>query len=335
MRLEIRHWCSHLNMLVFSLLYHCEENNIEFDFYINSTVAWNSAILYFNNQEIYFDYSDDSVFIENPEKFDCYFKRSLLINDFCSNVYPLNFQVNYSYKAFKLLSKFGFKELLNKSNRVELFRAVDYFGFFTNSSHNVKDIRKFPKEVRDNKGKVIFYTRLWNPENNTDVYEKERRRIQNNFRIESCRIIKNNFENARVGLLPDVLSSKLAPDLLLDKNKTSINGYFRVLRNSDIGIADDGLKDTPGWKIGEYLLHGKAVITTPLNIVTENFEEHVNFEKLSTRSSFEELPGKIDYLLKNKKYLDMGCNNLEWSDEYLHPKNYIKRILSVIGLNSK
>ena len=102
------------------------------------------------------------------------------------------------------------------------------------------------------------------------------------------------------------------------------------MSNYNIGIADDGLKDTPGWKIGEYLLFGKAVITTPLNIALDNFDEHVNYEKLTTRSFYLELPDKIESLLKDKRYLEMGNNNKTWSDEYLHPKNYIQRILAVV-----
>ncbi|MCV9931233.1 hypothetical protein OIU80_02985 [Flavobacterium sp. LS1R47] len=103
-----------------------------------------------------------------------------------------------------------------------------------------------------------------------------------------------------------------------------------MLNNYNICIADDGLKDTPGWKIGEYLLFGKAVITTPLNIDLDNFNEHINYEKLCNRSSYLELPEKIEYLLDGKKYLKMGEDNLMWSEIYLHPKNYIQRILSII-----
>jgi hypothetical protein len=329
MRLEIHHWTPHHNMIIFSCLYFCEENNIEFDIQINPKISWNGAILYLKNKTFYFDYSDDTSFLDGPNKYDYYLKRSLKIIDANRNVYPLNLQVNYSYKSLKLLSKLDLNVLLNKANRIEIIRALDYFNAFTNSSHNAMDVRKLPKRALDNGGEVIFYTRLWNPDNHIDRYEKERRRLQNEFRIASCRIIKKNFEKASVGLFPDGLSSKSAPDLLLDVKKTSIKEYFSMLRQSDIGIADDGLKDTPGWKIGEYLLFGKAVITTPLNIALENFHEHANYEKLSSRSSYLELPDKIEYLLKDKKYLEMGHNNLKWSDEYLHPKNYIKRILSV------
>ncbi len=329
MRLEIHHWTPHHNMIVFSCFYFCEGNNIEFDIQMNPKVSWNGAILYFDNKTFYLDYSDDTLFLDNPKKYDYYLKRSLQINDLNENIYPLNLQVNYSYNALKILKKFGIKQLLNEANRIEIIRAIDYFNAFTNSSHNAMDVRKLSRTVNDNNGKIIFFTRLWNPDNHIDIDEKERRRLQNEFRIESCRTIKKNFENSSVGLFPDVLSSKLAPDLLLDVKKTSIKKYFGTLKKCDIGIADDGLKDTPGWKIGEYLLFGKAVITTPLNVVIENFEEHKNYEILSSRSSYLELPGKIEYLLHEKKYLEMGNNNLKWSDEYLHPKNYINRILAL------
>jgi hypothetical protein len=295
---------------------------------MNPNVSGTGAILHFNNHTYYFDYSDDTKFLDNPEKYAFYFKRSLREKDSKLNVYPLNLQANYSYKSLGLLFKFKIKDLVHKSNRIEIIRSLDLFNVFTNYSHNAMDVRKLPKGVNDNNGKVIFYTRLWNPDNHIDTDEKERRKLQNEFRIESCRIIKKNFENVSVGLFPDSLSSKLAPDLLLDVKNTSLKRYFGIIRQSDIGIADDGLKDTPGWKIGEYLLFGKAVITTPLNTTIENFQEHTNYEKLSGRSAYIELPEKIEYLLKDKKYLEMGNNNLQWSENYLHPKNYIKRILS-------
>ncbi|MFZ2432371.1 MAG: hypothetical protein WAW57_14630, partial [Lutibacter sp.] len=196
--------------------------------------------------------------------------------------------------------------------------------------HNAEDVRKLPKTIKDNNGSLIYYTRLWNPDNHYDIEEKERRKLQNEFRIEACRIIKKNFNNVFIGLYPDFFTYKVAPDILLDSKKTSKKEYFNRLNKCDIGIADDGLKDTPGWKIGEYLLFGKAVITTPLNISLENFQENINYEKLSTRSSYLELPDKIQNLLKDKKYLEVGHNNLKWSEEYLHPKNYIKRILSIV-----
>ena len=102
------------------------------------------------------------------------------------------------------------------------------------------------------------------------------------------------------------------------------------MKQFDIGIADDGLKDTPGWKIGEYLLFGKAVITTPLSVALNDFKEGVHYEMVSNRSAYHELPDKIQGLLTNKKYMDMASANKDWSDKYLHPNSYIQRILSIV-----
>jgi len=329
MKLEIPKWTSHHNMLIYSVMYHCEEQNLDFDIVFNNKVVTGGAVLHINGRKIFFDYSDNILFIDNPDKYNFYFKRSLLQVDYKKNVYPLNFQVNFSYKSLQLLLKFGFKDLINNKNRIEVVRAVDYFNLGTNLSHNAMDVRGLPNQVKDNGGMVIFHTRLWDASNHSDSEEKQRREIQNEFRIEACRIIKNNFKNSSVGIFSDALSQKKAPDLLLDLKKTSKKEYFNSLLKADIGIADDGLKDTPGWKIGEYLLFGKAIVSTPLNVVIEDFNEHVNYEKLSARNAYNELPEKIENLLNEKRYLKMRHNNFIWSSQNLHPKNYIKRILSI------
>ena len=329
MRLEIPYWSSHHNMLLYSLFYYCEGNKIEFELYFNTTLPVNGALLYFKNISVFFDFSDDTIFIGDPKLFQFYFNRSLLESNFI-NVYPLNFQVNLSYKALGFIQKLKIKDIINNKNRIEIVRAIDYFNRLTNLSHNAMDVRFFPKKIIDNKGKVIFLTRLWNPNNHPDPKEKERRIRQNIFRVESCRIIKKNFKNSLVGLFPDEYSKEVASDLLLDSKATSKKRYFNDLQSANIGIADDGLKDTPGWKIGEYLMFGKAVISTPINIIVEEFKENKNYLKLSSRNSFDELPEKIDYLLTNNRYLEMGVNNFNWSSTYLHPNEYMNRIISII-----
>ena len=238
MRLEIPYWSPHHNMLVFSYFFFCEENKIESEIYINKMISANGAVLYINNETFYFDYSDNTVFIENPLNYNHYFKRSLLINDVNQNIFPLNFQANYSYKSLCLLPKFGLKQLMKKANRIEIIRSLDYFNSFTNSSHNAMDIRKLPTIINDNNGRIIFHTRLWNPDNHNDSDEKERRRLQNEFRIEACRIIKKNFDKVSVGLFPDKLAMKSAPDLLLDVKKTSIKKYFGYLRQYGVARRD-------------------------------------------------------------------------------------------------
>ena len=74
------------------------------------------------------------------------------------------------------------------------------------------------------------------------------------------------------------------------------------------------------------------------NINSKLFEDNnsfisknINYMELSNRSSYDELPDRINELFNNKKYIDMGEENIKWSDNYLHPKNYFNRIISIIN----
>lgn len=334
MKLQI-HLFAHSNiLLVYSYFYYCRKHKIKVNVEINKDVHFNGGLILYKNKTLFFDYTDDTVLIDEPSKYDFYFKRSLLEKDRKQNVYPLNFNLPMSYNSISLLTKMNYRFFKDKQSRIEIIRALDLFDWFTNNSHKAMDVRRYPTSIQDNGGNVIYHTRLWDPDRTSNEEEKERRNLQNEFRINACRIIKNNFKNSSVGLFPDELSQKLASDVLLDIRQTDKKNYFKKLSNYNIGIADDGLKDTPGWKIGEYLLYGKAVITTPINVCVDNFYEGENYLKLQSRSAYDELPHKIETLLKDKKYLEVGGNNLEWSREYIHPFNYLERIVALVGNES-
>ena len=170
-------------------------------------------------------------------------------------------------------------------------------------------------------------TRLWDPSRNNDPIEKERRVLQNNFRINACRIISKKFPNSITGIYPDYYAKEIAKDILLDIKKTKKKSYISELRKSDICIADDGLKDTPGWKIGEYAMLNKAIISTPIKTVVEQFESGKNYISLVDRTDFKNLPDIINELIKSKFYLDIKENNKIWSNKYLRPDSYIENIL--------
>jgi len=335
MKLELSVWTHHLNQLIYAYFYFCKAEKIKVNIVKNENVGYDGAILHLEGKSIFLDYSDGPKFIDSADLYDFYFKRSLRVEHQTKKIYPLNFNIPMAYKSHVLLLNLKKDILFDKQNRTEVIRAIDRFSLFTNSSHAILDIKRYPRKVIDFGGNIIFHTRLWNPDNHNDKDEKERRMSQNEFRINACRLLKKTYKNASVGLFTDKLASELAPDLLLDAKHSNKNNYLNTLSKYNICVADDGLKDTPGWKIGEYLLFGKAVITTPLNIAVDDFKEHVNYERLNTRSSFLELPEKIEYLLEGKKYLKMGEDNLNWSKIYLHPKNYLRRILSIVenGIN--
>ena len=75
MRLEIRHWSSHHNMILYSVFYYCKKYERKLSIVINEKIAYSGAILYYDSKRIFFDYSDDVKFIDSPNNYDFYFKR--------------------------------------------------------------------------------------------------------------------------------------------------------------------------------------------------------------------------------------------------------------------
>ena len=251
----------------------------------------------------------------------------MLLDAYKSNVRPLNFQVDFSYKPLKLLSKMPLIVFENKKSREELLKALDYFSLFTNDSHQSKKIRNlFSDEISDYGGRVICMTRLWRPIRK-DESENEQRILQNNFRINACRIISKKFPNSITGVYPDNYAKKIAKDVLLDLHKTKRQSYLSELRKADICIADDGLQDTPGWKIGEYTMLNKAIVSTPIRTVVEEFKPGENYISLEDRNDFKSLPDTIHELIKSKNYLQLKESNRIWSNKYLKPDCYIENIL--------
>lgn len=99
------------------------------------------------------------------------------------------------------------------------------------------------------------------------------------------------------------------------------------MKKSDICIADDGLKGTPSWKIGEYVMLNKAIISTPIKTIVEQFKSEKNYINLEDRTNFKNLPDIINELIKSKLYLEIKENNKIWSNKYLRPDSYIENIL--------
>jgi hypothetical protein len=186
------------------------------------------------------------------------------------------------------------------------------------------EIKAFPRRVNDNGGRILYYTRLWDPAKSEDNLEKQRRQRMNEFRINAVKILKKYYPNSFVGLYPCPLAIQMAPELVLGRKETFKKHYMAILKYSDICIVDDGLKDTLGWKIGENVIFGKSIITTPIQVIVPKFNKNVNYLELKTRDSFEELPHYIEELQKGKRYLEIGINNFDYGQKYLYPMNYFE-----------
>ncbi len=330
MILKINKWTAHHNQILYSLQYYADLNKINFQIEYDAHLPNPGMLFKVNNKTCFLDYSDEVKFLSDPIQYDYYFKRSLLPDLITDKIHPLNFQVNISYRPLKLIFKMPIQIFKSKKSIIEFARAIDYFGLITNDSHPSKDLKKFSNlSFKNQTGRIIFMTRLWDPARSKEPEEKERRIKQNFFRINACRIISKNFPNSITGIFPDTFAKEVAGDVLLDLKLTTKKNYLFELQRADIGIADDGLKDTPGWKIGEYIFMKKAIISTPIQTVVEEFDDGKNYISTDDRTNYKCLPDLISDLVKNKKYIELKRNNEAWFNKYMRPDKYIDNIINL------
>jgi hypothetical protein len=92
-------------------------------------------------------------------------------------------------------------------SRVEVLKAMDKYGLISNSSHGILDIRRYWKMLLIMK--CYFSYEVMESDNHPDPDEKQRRRLQNEFRSDNaCRIIKDNFTKSSVDRSLMILSKK-------------------------------------------------------------------------------------------------------------------------------
>ncbi len=328
---------SHHNMLISSARLFCKVNGIElkvsFDHKEN---LYHGLTLKLNGFNCFLDYQDSPEYLMNPDKYDLYFKRSLIVgneNASFKNVLPLGMQVNYNYQ---LPLNLFCKGVWSKKNKIEVFRTLDIFGF-TNQSHQARNYKRVVNsKIDDNGGIVIYLTRLWNLNNYHAREEIERRTRMNNYRVETCKLLKDHFPNGNIGIFRDKMSEKVVgEDLLVDTKITTARNYLTLLKTSDIGIADDGLKDTLGWKIGEYTLNNLAIVTTPINVVVPGFYNNQHYIETNNRIDSKGVIDIIYELLKGKAYLEMKLKNYVFSRQNMHPYNYFQNIILQIVERSR
>lgn len=327
MKIFISIFNSHLNHFLYSLIEYKKKYKTHVTIIYEPNIKSNCVLILVFNKTYFLDYSDCTDFADLPSKFDFYFKRSLKPTDFLGNVKPLNFQINISTSPLMLLHHLPKQIDFLVKSKVEIVRMLDLLKFTNMNHYSMMHYKFLSGQKVEGNGKVIFCSRLWNPENHKDPEEKSRRQLQNDFRVNACRIIKKNFKNATVGIFDSKLAREICPDIIFPNKIISKQQYFKELVTSSIGIAGYGLKDTPGWKIGEYAFMGKSIITTPIQTVVEDFKDNINYLKLSNRISYDEIPDKIEALLSSNTHKKMSDANVHWSRTYLDPVNYVTRII--------
>lgn len=257
------------------------------------------------------------------DKVDFYFKRSFSekINKkyaIKNNIYPLGMNYYCTVKNNPLEDR-SLKNRIKGIGRSIITRE--------NDSPYIEKFEEVPTYNIKRKPKIIFSTRLWNPE---DVYGSPRNNAIdrdksfykdpeeiNNNRIEIIREAKKIYgDNFIGGIYDSDIARKLAPDIIYNRYATLRNNYIKMMKNSDICIASMGLSGSTGWKTAEYVAASKAIIAEKFVYTCPgDFYEGKNFLEFN---DVNECLNKLEYLCNNpKEILKIQKNNFIYYQKYL------------------
>ena len=148
--------------------------------------------------------------------------------------------------------------------------------------------------------------------------------IQRKTFIELCKTLNCNFEG---GFSASVNHPQYAEfkDLIFSK-QYPVESYIKKTKLSAFVFNTPAVHNCQGWKLGEYLIMGKAIISTPL--LNKLPEELVHGKNIHFVSNADELKFAIKLLSTDKSYrklLEDGAKT--YYSKYVDPKSVIENIL--------
>lgn len=237
-----------------------------------------------------------------------------------SKIVPFGFNYGMGFKKNRILSSYRYS-FNNPFWALRYARLLS--GYF--------DYRTFEASPEISMPLTFLYqVRLWDPASSKDFANSELRTKMNQFRIDCVRMLRKHFpKNSFAGVEDSNLARQLCPDLILSPEETSRKNYFQLIRKASIGIATNGLHNSIGWKIGEYLAASRAIITErPFFLFPPQFQEGKHYEAFS---SSQELGTLLDRLLSNPKAVHaMMKENNHYYVTYQRPDRLVWNILSQV-----
>ena len=177
---------------------------------------------------------------------------------------------------------------------------------------------------------VIFLTRLWQPEDYLSDRSNDQRRSINSMRVEIIRKLREELKEKFIGgLFPTEYSTRLAPDLVVPKRLVQRGNYLELMHSCDIAIGSTGLHESIGWKTGEYVAAGKAIVNERFCYeVPGDFVEGKNYLPFD---SADNCLHNVRFLLEHpEETMHMQHENRVYYDTYLEPARMIERTLRIV-----
>lgn len=171
---------------------------------------------------------------------------------------------------------------------------------------------------------IFMIGTLWEDENSMKFTNSRRKEF-----VEICKQKECLFEG---GFFSNGNHKREYQDLVFNKQYTT-SEYVAKTKRSQFVFNTPAVHDCHGWKLGEYMAIGKAVISTPfVNEIPDGLSHMENIYFVSTKP---ELENAIDFLLDDTDFcLKLAENLKEYYTENVKPVAVIKKIASLISTKS-
>jgi hypothetical protein len=262
---------------------------------------------------------------------DYYFKRSLnqQVVDYAPPgckvfplglFYPLTHQGQYPHTLKSLLRAIAKHNPITEMTRKRTFHSHE-FEFYP---------------VPNKQNRILFLTRLWNPDDVTAEHLKLEREEINHSRVNLIKACSKAFGNRFIGgLQSDSFAAHYAPEQLAPADMTDRASFLKMIRQHNICIATTGLHGSIGAKFAEYVAASRAIISEPLNYqLPGNFKADKHYLPFSDENT---LLDKIEYLLTHPdKLLEMMKNNYRYYQNFVKPDSLVlNSLLTVYNLENR
>ncbi len=291
--------------------------------------------------------------------YDASYSFSAYALDHCDFVFKRNYEIKnieklpkeFQNKIFPLGLTFKVKPEINNgffrlflglllsnlriSIKIDRYLLKRVYRTINKQLHHWKDFKKSPNLAHYGKNTntvntqntILFQTRCFVNEDSQDVKEIHQQRYN------IIKLLREKFpQNFVGGFIPSRIVDEKYKKAITNL-PTNPLAYLNEIKKAKMVIYTRGLLDSPAWKMAEYLSQGKVIIaeklTAELPIPLTHRKEILFFE------NEDDIPNLIQEVINDDEMCNVLSKNAKmYFDQNVHPKENVKRILTLILQNN-
>lgn len=167
------------------------------------------------------------------------------------------------------------------------------------------------------KQQVLFQCRLWDPAS-FPASARESIEILNTVRVESVRALKKELGERFIGGLQNNAYARAVAWDLVVSHSTNRSRYLDLVKQSAVVVTTNGISDSIGWKMGEFVALAKAIVCEPLiHKLPGLFESGRNY--LPYQTSHECVARCVELMENSHLAQEIMENNYNYFNRYVRP----------------